>query len=301
MEGMEGSLSVMPYFADTRYLWVGWAMPLAGGEYGLGFSVSNYGFSDAPVYTEADQENESQTTYDVNETVFGISFAHSFIDRFSGGFTLKLIADQLGQSRAVGAALDIGTHYHAELGGRPISMAFVIQNLGTTLKHSGAGMDIEAFPETPDPSFPVQGVDPVPARFEAQNSPLPVVFRVGVAYDAVSSATNRLTLGGEFNEHYNNSPAFGFSGEFAWSPADMPVAAALRGSYAWQPDNNLSGEEEADFAGSTSVDNEGLDGLTLGGGLRFNVSSYQLMADYAWRHFGVLGSRNVFSVSVGWR
>ena len=301
MEGLEASVTVMPYFADTRYIWTGVAIPLAGGEYGFGISLSNFGFTDAPRYTETDPENEGNQTYSVSETVVGLSFAHSFIDRFSGGATLKLISDQLGQTSAFGAALDIGTNYHTELAGRPISMAFVIQNLGTTLKHSGAGLDFSAFPESPDPNFPEQGVDPAPARFEAQESPLPVVFRVGVAYDVVSSATNRLTLGGEFNEHYNNTPAFGVSSEFAWSPDNMPIAAALRGSYAYQPDNDLSGEEEEDFVGRTDAENTGLDGLALGGGLNFNLSDYVVRADYAWRHFGQLGSRNVFSVSFGWR
>ena len=301
MEGLEASLTVMPYFADTRYLWTGVALPIAGGEYGIGLSLSNFGFSDAPRYTEADQENEGNQSYSVSETVLGLSFAHAFIDRFSGGFTLKLISDQLGQTSAYGAALDIGTNYHAELAGRPISMAFVIQNLGTTLKHSGSGLDFSAMPESPDPNFPEQGVDPAPARFEAQESPMPVVFRVGVAYDVVSSATNRLTLGGEFNEHYNSSPAFGFSSEFAWTPEDAPVAAALRGSYAYQPDNSLSGEEEEEFVGATADENTGLDGLALGGGVLFNVSDYRIRADYAWRHYGQLGSRNVFSVSLGWR
>jgi hypothetical protein len=215
--------------------------------------------------------------------------------------TLKLINDQLGRASAFAAAVDIGTNYHAELAGRPISMAFVIQNLGTGLKHSGQGLDFNAFPENPDPSFPVQGLDPAPARFEAQSSQIPVVFRFGVAYDVVSATSNRLTLGGEFTENYNNAPSFGFSSEFAWTPADLPVAAALRGSYAYQPDNELSSQEAQDFAGSTTADNEGLDGLAIGGGLNFNVSDYVVKADYAWRHFGVLGSRNVFSVGIGWR
>jgi hypothetical protein len=302
LEGREFGVTMMPYFADSRYLWAGVAMPLAGGEYGIGISVANFGFNDAPVYTEQDQVNASQLTYNVSETVVGLSFAHSFIDRFSGGVTLKLIQDQLGRASAFGAALDVGTNYHAELAGRPISMAFVIQNLGLGgLKHSGTGLDFSALPPTPDPAFPVQGLDPAPARFEAQSSVIPVVFRVGIAYDVLSTAANRLTLGGEFNEHYNNQPAFGVSGEYAWSPDNLPIAAALRGSYAYQPDNNLSSQEDRDFAGRTSVSNEGLDGLTVGGGLNFNTAGYVVRADYAWRHFGVLGSRNVFTLSLGWR
>jgi hypothetical protein len=302
LEGREFGLTVMPYFADSRYLWAGVAMPIAGGEYGIGLSVANYGFGDTPVYTEQDQTNASQETYSVSQTAIGLSFAHSFIDRFSGGVTLRLIQDQLGRASAFGAAIDVGTNYHAELAGRPISMAFVIQNLGLTgLKHSGTGMNFEGFPQSPDPAFPVQGLDPAPARFEAQSSVIPVVFRVGVSYDVLSSAANRLTLGGEFNEYYNNQPSFGLSGEYAWSPENLPLAAALRGSYAYQPDNRLSSQEEVDFAGRTTASNEGLDGLTVGGGLNYSTSNYLIRADYAWRHFGVLGSRNVFTLSFGWR
>jgi hypothetical protein len=302
VEGAEAMVSIMPYFANSNYLWAGVALPLAGGEYGFGLSIANFGFSNQPVYTEADQEGAEGLTYGVSETVLGLSFAHAFIDRFSGGITLKLISDQLGQTSAFGAALDIGTNYHAELGGRPIAMSFVIQNLGTSLKHSGAGLDLRAFPTSPDETFPVQALDPNPARYEAASSPIPVVFRVGLAYDAISSATNRLSLLGEFNEQYNNSPAFGLGSEFAWTPQDLPFSAALRGSYNYQPDNRISGVEQDNFAGRTSVDNEALDGLTLGAGLRYRLAGdYEVRADYAWRHFGALGTRNVFTVGFNWR
>lgn len=302
MDGAEARVTMMPYFADTNYLWAGIALPLRGGEYGFGLSIANFGFSDQPVYTEIDQDNESQLTYGVSETVIGLSFAHSFIDRFSGGITAKMISDQLGQSTAYGFAVDIGTNYHSEIGGKPIAMSFVIQNLGTQLKHSGSGLDFNSFPQSGDPSFPVRAVDPSPARFETASAPLPVAFRVGVAYDIVSSASSRLSLLGEFNEFYNNDPSFGFASEYEWNAEDSPLSVALRGSYAYQPDNALSASEEESFGdAATSVDNEALDGVVLGGGLRYLLGDYEIAADYAFRHFGVLGSRNVFTIGFGWR
>ncbi len=301
MEGAEARVSLMPYFANTNYLWAGAALPIRGGEYGFGLSIANFGFSEQPVYTEVDQNNDSQLTYGVSETVIGLSFAHSFIDRFSGGLTVKWISDQLGQSTATGAALDIGTNYHSEIGGRPISMSFVIQNLGTTLKHTGSGLDFNSYPQSEDPAFPVRALDPSPARFEAAASPLPVVFRVGLAYDLMSSASNRLSMLGEFNEFYNNSPSFGFASEYQWAPTESPLKVALRGSYAYQPDNNLTSTEQNNFGNAaTSVKNEGLDGLTVGGGLRYHLGTYEVAADYAYRHFGVLGARNVFTVGFAW-
>src|SRR5690606_13600831 len=100
LAGPEAALTVMPYFADTHYRWAGFALPLAGGEYGFGVSFAKFGFGDQPVYTEDDQENASQRTYSVSETVIGISLGHAFIDRFTGGVTFKLISDQLGSASA---------------------------------------------------------------------------------------------------------------------------------------------------------------------------------------------------------
>jgi hypothetical protein len=302
MEGAEARFTLMSYFAETSYLWAGAALPLRGGEYGLGISIANFGFSDQPVYTETDQENAGELTYGVSETVIGLSLAHSFIDRFSGGFTLKFISDQLGQASATGFAFDIGTNYHSELAGRPISMSFVIQNLGASLKHSGPGLDFDAYPISPDPAFPVAGVDPSPARFEAASAPLPVAFRVGLVYDVVSTASNRLSMLGEFNEFYNNDPSFGVASEYQWSPENSPLALALRGSYSYQPDNALSTSEEERFAGYTDFDSDAqLDGVVLGAGLRYRLAGYEVQADYAYRHFGVLGSRNVFTFGFAWR
>lgn len=297
MAGAEAALTVMPYFADTNYRWAGFALPLAGGQYGFGVSIASFGFSDQPVYTEADQDNSSERTYSVSETVLGLSFGHAFIDRFTGGVTLKLISDQLGDASATAFAIDVGTNYHAEVGGRPISMAFVIQNqlVGAPLKHSGSGLDFEDFPDSP-PGIPSTPLDPYPAKYEAQATPLPVAFRFGVAYDVVSRPGSRLSLMSEFNDVYNTESSFGFAGEYEWSPPDGPLSAALRGSYSYQGDN-----DEADFNLTYGDDDVGMDGVVLGGGLKYRFASYEARVDYAWRHFGVLGARNVFSVSLGWR
>ena len=47
-------------------------------------------------------------------------------------------------------------------------------------------------------------------------------------------------------------------------------------------------------------DEENLQGLALGGGLSYDTESVLLGFDYAYRHLGVLGSTNFFTLSVGW-
>lgn len=301
MEQPTVALSMMSYFADTDYLWAGLAMPLSNGEWGLGFSIQSWGFSDAPLTTEADPLGESGLQYDVRETAFGLSFAHAFIDRFSGGVTLKYITSQLGQTDGSAFAVDVGTNFHTEWNGRPISMSFVMQNLGTPIEHTGAGLRQDVFPEPDDPSVPSTPLDPYASEIQAAEWQLPVLFRVAIAHDVVSTDVNRVSLMGQFSEPNNNDAQLGFAGEYAWTPTDLPVSAALRGSYEFQPDNDFEGEtsEELDAAYETDK-GDGLDGLALGGGLRYGLGDLTAGFDYAWRHFGVLGTRHVFTVSFGW-
>src|SRR5687768_18600929 len=88
--------------------------------------------------------------------------------------------------------MDVGTNYHAELGGRPIAFSFTIQNLdvlGIGLKHSGSGLGVDVDPTSDDPGTPGNvGVDPARGEIEATEFPIPVVYRVGLAYDVMSSA-----------------------------------------------------------------------------------------------------------------
>lgn len=301
MDGPQAAFTMMPYFADTDYVWAGLGMPLSNGEWGVGFSIQNFGFSDAVQTTEEDPLGESGLRYDVSETAIGLSVAHAFIDRFTGGATIKYITSQLGQTEAQGFALDVGTNFHTEWNDRPIAMAFVIQNLSTPLQHSGPGLREDVTPSPDNEGFPVSALDPFAAEIQAAEWQMPIVFRVGVAYDVVSSDENRLSLIGQFNETNNNAAGVGFGGEYAWTPVDLPVSAALRGSYEFQPDNDWDGETSEELAQAFDGDNgDGMDGLTLGGGLEYGIGNLRAGFDYAWRHFGVLGSRNIFTISLGW-
>jgi hypothetical protein len=296
----EAMASFMPYFADTDYYWLGLAFPFGAGQNAIGVSLGNFGFSDQTIYTEADPEGTSGRTYGVSETFVSLSFAHAFIDRFTGGVTVKYIADQLGQTNASTFAVDIGTNFHTEFAGRPIALAIVIQNLGGSLRHDGTGLGLTAFPEGEE-GTPVANVDESPARFRAQAFPLPTAFRVGLSYDVLATQPNRVTQLGEFTEQNNTDPSWGFAGEYEWDPPEGAISAALRASYSFQPDNYLTDAEEAEIGSRLAVDNKGLDGMALGGGLKYRFANYEGRLDYTYRHYGYLGSRNVFTLGFAIR
>jgi len=300
LDGPEANLTVMPYFADTDYYWTGLAFPFGDGDFGFGVSLAHFGFSDQPIFTEADEQGDSGEFYGVSETVAALTIAHAFIDRFSAGLSVKFITDDLATGALAGAsastvAFDFGVNFHSELGNKPIALSFVVQNLGGTLRHAGDALRFRDFDgSTDDPALPDQRVDPIFAEIVTDGFPLPRLFRAGLSYDIISGDNTRLSLLSEFVESNNTNPAFGFGGEFAWMSDVSPIGAAVRGSYATQPDND-------DLGGLSCNCSDNLDGLGVGGGIFYRIADqYLVKFDYAFRHFGTLGSVDVFSVTFGW-
>ncbi|MEJ2546491.1 MAG: PorV/PorQ family protein [Gemmatimonadota bacterium] len=303
MPGPQATLTVMPYFAETDYYWAGVALPLSNNDFGFGAFLGRFGFSDQPIYTEADEQGAAGTTYSVNEVVAGLSFAHAFIDRFSAGGTVKYVTDDLATGALSGAkastvTFDFGVNFHSELWDRPVALAFVVQNLGGSLGHSGGALRFRDFNASgTDPSVPDQNIDPPYAEYSTDAFPLPRLFRFGLNYDVISGDAVRLSVLGEFVESNNQGPQFGFGGEFGWQSVDSPIGAWLRGSYTTQPDNEDLGSA-GDYIDASDT---GLDGLAFGGGLYYKIAdSYRLQFDYAYRHFGALGSTDAFTFTIGW-
>ena len=296
------SFSTYDYIADTRYSWGGIAFPFSGGSRTFGLQIGTFGFDDQPVYT-VDQPDGTGSVYSVSQTFAGATFAQNFSDRFSAGVTLKFVSDQLGEASGNAFAVDFGTSFHAELNNHPIMLSFVVANLGSNLRYSGNALDVvvprdPADPSTPPGSNPPQL--PQPAQLKTKGFPLPTIFRVGLAYDLLSSENSRLTVLSDFNQANNNRAGFSGGGEWALNRlGGSAFGVALRGSYTYAAANDI---ELANPDLSALGDEENLHGLAVGGGLNFNPSgsNFKLGVDYAFKYLGILGSTNFFSFNVGW-
>jgi hypothetical protein len=291
-------VSSYDYVAETSYQWAGVAFPMSGGERVIGFQAGTFGFSDQPIYTLNNPDGDG-STYSVSESFFGFSYAQNFSDRFSAGLTAKYINDQLGKVSARGFALDLGTNFHAQIGERPIRASFIIQNLGSTLRHDGTGLDVRVTRAEPN-LVDSRPQDPAVARLLANDFNLPTTFRVGLAYDFVNSASTRVTLLSEFLQPNNSDASAG--GGMEWALMDLGQSGfsiVARGSYAYNPDNDLSPTGAAGFDTSLSSD-ENLDGLAFGGGLMYDRGVFHLGVDYAYKNLGLLGNTNFFSASINW-
>lgn len=294
------SASTYTYLADTRYSWVGIGFPLDGGQSAIGFHGATFGFSDQKVYTVDDPEGALGATYSVAETYMAATYSRNFSDRFSAGITGKFISDKLGDASGSAVAFDFGTSFHAMVGGtHPIRASFVIQNLGSTIAHSGPGLDV-AINRAPPTGQQDIAQEPAPGRLRSKDFGLPVMFRVALAFDFVNSASSRVTLLSEFNQPNNNSATAGGGLEWALPLGTSGFSVAARGGYTYQPANNLAPDATAaGFATALSSD-EGKDGLAFGGGLGFHRGGKGMAVDYAYRNMGILGGTNFFSATVSW-
>ena len=299
MSRPQAMVSTYSYVADTRYNWVGLGVPMAGGARAIGFSVGSFGFSGQPVYTLEDPDGTGET-YSVAETYLGLTYSQNFSDRFSAGFTGKMVSDQLGSTKATGFALDFGTNFHAMLGDRPIRAAFVIQNLGTNLKHDGSALETGVTREPPLGTVDIpQEIQP--ARLRTSGWGLPVQFRVGVALDLLTQGMNRVSVLGEFTQRVNTMPGAGAGLEWALTNVgNSGFSLAARGSYTLQPDNKLDPGNGAGFTTAQSTSTFSSDGVALGGGLAYGRGTWRLGFDYAYRNLGALGGTNFLSFSVTW-
>jgi hypothetical protein len=292
-------VSTYTYVAGTRYTWAGLAFPLSGGARALGMSIGTFGFSGQPVYT-LDNPDGDGSTYSVAETFFAGTYSQNFSDRFSAGFSLKFISDKLGNVSASGVAMDFGTNFHASVGTRPIRGAFVIENLGTNLQHTGSALDqtVARTPPLGTVDVPQQNQ---PASLKASGWSLPVLFRVGVALDLWNQGQNRLTVMSEFSQPNNNKPGAGGGVEYAMSDiGHSGFSIAARASYTIQPANNLDPGTAAGFGSqfhSSSITNYG---AAAGGGIGYQRGNLRLGFDYAYKYLGPLGGTDFVSFSLGW-
>ena len=292
-------VSTYSYVANTRYSWVGIGLPMSGGARAFGVSVGTFGFSDQPVYTLEDPDGTGET-YSVAESFIGATYSQNFSDRFSAGFTAKMISDHLGSTSATGFALDFGTNFHAMVGERPIRAAFVIDNLGSNLRHDGAALESGVTRAPPLGTVDIPQ-ELQPARLRTSSWGLPVQFRVGVALDVLNQGANRVSVLGEFTQPVNTKPGGGAGLEWAMANVgNSGFSLAARGSYTLQPDNKLDPGTGAGFATSISTSSLSSDGVALGGGLAYGRGTWHVGFDYAYRNLGALGGTNFLSFSVSW-
>ncbi len=214
--------------------------------------------------TTFEQQTGTGDFFSVSSYAVGVSFARQLTNRFSFGATAKYIGERIHNEKADGFAFDFGTLLYT--GFRSLRLGMSISNMGPELEFRGPDLDV---------SYDDQGGqganDPIGAELKTTPYDLPLVFRVGMAYDFQMGPKSIMTFSGELKHPNDNEQQGALGAEFNFSNQFF-----LRGGY------KLNYEEQ---------------GLAFGAGLKTAVSSgTRLFIDYAWQDFGRLESVQRFSV-----
>jgi hypothetical protein len=202
------SVSDNEWIADTRMVAGSYARRFGFGTVGFMVQSLMYGTMEE---TTVKEPNGTGREFSAMDMSVGAALGRRLTDRFSVGGTVKLVrlafSDVEGVDPAMGVAFDVGTQYMT--GFRTLRMAIALQNLGPELQYGGTYEELQRNREEVELE-------------EFDSFSLPVVVRLGVAYDPVESMTLCVNAA-----HPNDGDeTLDFGGE--WWPMKM---VAIRGGY----------------------------------------------------------------------
>ncbi|MDA0683438.1 MAG: PorV/PorQ family protein [Bacteroidetes bacterium] len=256
------------WFVDSQYHYAaaGFATPMA--HVGLSIMVLDYG--EMEVTTIANPEGTGEL-FNPQDLSIGLTLARNVTNRFSAGATFKYVRQKIWNEEATGMGMDLGVFYEAGVKNLRIGMS--MSNFGSDMSLSGKDLrraiDI-------DPN--IEGNNPrLGAELETDAWPMPLTFRVGVAFDPWSTDNQRITVAIDAMHPNDNSESTSLGFEYAFHEFFF-----LRGGYR---------QAFSDIA------EDG--GLTGGFGLAYRVSNtITAHFDYVFQDYGDLGTPQMWTLGA---
>lgn len=256
------------WFVDSQfyYLVAGFQTPVA--HVAVSVMVLDYGEMEVTTISAPEGTGELFSPQDLS---VGLTMARNVTDRFSAGATVKYVRQKIWNEKATGLGVDLGVFYNT--GYRNLRIGMSMSNFGSDMQLSGKDLrraiDI-------DPN--IEGNNPrLGASLETDEWPMPLSFRVGLALDAVSSESQRVTLSVDAVHPNDNSESASFGAEYAFKEFFF-----LRGGYRQ--------------AFSDEIDDGGLTG---GFGLQYQVSrGVTAHFDYVFQDYGRLGTPQMWTLGA---
>ncbi len=267
MYSREAYFNHVDWISDVNLDYAGFGMNI--NEFGtIGAFVSIMSMGDMKVRTLQQPEGTGEM-FSAGAVVIGLSYARLLTEEFAIGFNAKYINEYIWNENAIGFAFDIGTIYTIPFLNQ-FRLAASISNFGPKMRLQGR--DILVVTTVGAGQGNVINTDLQLEEFE-----LPLIFRFGVAVDAIKEAEHRLTLAVDAVHPNDNSESINTGLEYTWNEIFF-----VRGGY------------------KSLFEENGEQGLTLGIGVNYRLlESLKVKLDYAYEDFGRL--KNVQYISLGLR
>jgi hypothetical protein len=251
------------WVADVSLNYIAYIRPTRFGAIGASATVLSSGDMEI---TTIDQPDGTGHTFSATSYALSLGYAKQMTDFFSVGMNVKYITERISEERASGIAFDFGTMLRP--GYRNLRIGMNISNLGPQLKFSGSELN---FRYNPAPDNANQ--DDAVGQLSVDSYELPLVFRIGAAYDLQYSHDTRMTLAVEAHDPSDNYQQGAIGAEVAFFEKVF-----IRGGY------KINYEEE---------------NVTFGAGLNLKVWQHtDLGINYAWADFGRLSSAQRISIGL---
>lgn len=268
VEGFGFTVDHTKWFADINYNFLALTYNLGDfGTIGASFTISDIG--EMNVTTLENPEGTGQV-FGVTDASFSLAWAINLTDNFSIGFNPKYIHQSIWTMSASTFALDLGVQYVTPFDGAILAMS--ISNFGPKMRMQG-----EAAQTLFDPNQYSSGNNgAIPVEYLTEEWDLPLIFRVGIGYQAVKFDEHSLTLEADALHLNDNYESVNFGAEYAFDDFLF-----IRGGYK-----------------SLFLD-ESEESLALGFGIKqLLVGSVAIKVDYAYQDFGRLSNIQKFSVGI---
>jgi hypothetical protein len=245
------------WFANITYDYAAVAAPM-GGWGNVGLSVTTLNSGDMDVRTVVRPEGTGER-FSVRDLAIGLAYARQITDRFAAGLQINWANETIWNSSADLFTASIGTTYRLSEHGFTLGASLL--DIGTHTHFDGRDFAIQFDPD------PTRNGDnsTLPANQATDDFPVPIVFRVGVAYPHQLSESSRLLLTADAVHPSDNTESLDLGWEWTWRDA-----FSVRGGY-----QDLNQQDAAM-------------GLTVGVGIRSPIGTRNFEVDYAWAYHAYL-------------
>ncbi len=268
LNSIEGIFVHSKWLADITFDYAGIVFPVT--QYGtIGVNITTLNMGEMEVRT-VDRPEGTGELFAASDLALGLAYGINLTNRFSIGFNLKYIQQQIWKEKASGFAIDMGTLYQTPVEGLRIGAA--LSNFGTDMKMTGN--DLLVYHDV-DP-YQSGNNDQIFAQLQTDSWALPLLFQLGVAMDVIQNETHQLTVEADAVHPNDNTESMHLGMEYGLNKQYF-----LRAGY-----RNLFLKDSEE-------------GFTIGGGMALNFfGNFQASLNYAFADFGRLENAQRFSIRL---
>ncbi len=208
------------WLADIDFNYGGVVLPVSGfGTVGVNFTSLSMQEMER---TTEDQPEGTGQFFSAGSFAVGVSYARNLTEWFSIGANVKYINEHIWNSKAKGFGIDVGTLFTTPFSG--IKFGAGIANYGEKMQISGDDLLVQK-----DIS-PNNGNNPnINANLSTEQFDLPLIVRIGLSYEPISTEDQQLTLVVDAAHPNDNSENVSFGGEYSLFQKIFSVRAGYKG------------------------------------------------------------------------